>query len=317
MEKEQKIEWGDGMAQENLAETAVNKIEKIFGEHPGYRRAHSRGIGYEAEFTANGEGKNWTVAPYLREGTTKAWVRFSHSAPDPFWTDNLSPVKGMAVQFKLPDGQIMNSVGVTSSIFFARTPEVFTEMLDIAKSFKKGRPRLRDLITLFIKYPESRAAVRIIRKMQGPASFATGLYHSIHAFYLVNGTGKHVPVKFQWQPEAGVESLNPAEAASVQKGDFEKEIEKRVAAGETAFRLIAVIGEEGDPVDDPTKDWAEDREKVEIGRLKLIQRSAEPEDLLFDPTELAEGIECTDDPILHFRNPAYAISYKRRNMEKR
>ncbi|MFD1032152.1 catalase family peroxidase [Metaplanococcus flavidus] len=304
------------MAQEKLAETAVNKIEKTFGEHPTYRRAHSRGTGYDAVFTATGEGKAWTVAPHFREGTTEAIVRFSHSSPDPFWTDNLSPVKGMAVQFKLPDGQVMNSVGVTSPIFFTRTPEVFTEMLDIAKSFKKGRPRLWDLITLFIKYPESRASIRIIRKMQSPASFATGLYHAIHAFYLVNGVGKRQPVKFQWQPEAGVESLTPAQAASVEKGDFEKELEERVLKGKLGFRLVAVIGEAGDPVGDPTKDWPDDREKVEIGRLQLRKKTDEAEDLLFDPTVLPEGIECTDDPILQFRNPAYAVSYQRRNMEK-
>lgn len=304
------------MAKEELAEAAINKIEKIFGEYPAYRRAHARGAGYEALFTATGEGKQWTVAPHFREGTTRAIVRFSHSSPDPFWTDNFSPVKGMAVQFKLPDDEVMNSVGVTSPIFFTRTPEVFTEMLDIAKSFKNGRPRLRALITLFIKYPESRASIRIIRKMQAPASFATGLYHTIHAFYLVNETGKRVPVKFQWQPEAGVASLSPAEAASVKKGDFEKEIEERVAKGGTAFRLIAIIGGAGDPVNDPTKDWPDDREKVEIGRLQLTRKTDDAEDLLFDPTVLPEGIECTEDPILQFRNPAYAISHKRRSNEK-
>lgn len=304
------------MAKEGLAETAVNKIEKVFGEYPTYRRAHARGAGYEAIFTATGAGKNWTVAPHFREGTTRAVVRFSHSSPDPFWTDNFSPVKGMAVQFKLADGQVMNSVGVTSPIFFTRTPEVFTEMLDIAKSFKKGRPRLRDLITLFIKYPESRASIRIIRKMQAPASFASGLYHSIHAFYLINGTGKRVPVKFQWQPQAGVKSLSPAEAATVEKGDFERELEERVARGEANFRLIAIIGETGDPVNDPTQDWPAERENVEIGHLQLAAKTDEAEDLLFDPTVLAEGIECTDDPILQFRNPAYAISFARRSREK-
>lgn len=304
------------MAKEELAEAAVNKIEKVFGEYPTYRRAHARGAGYEAVFTATGEGKNWTVAPHFREGTTRAIVRFSHSSPDPFWTDNFSPVKGMAVQFKLPGEQVMNSVGVTSPIFFTRTPEVFTEMLDIAKSFKKGRPRLRALITLFLKYPESRASIRIIRKMQAPASFATGLYHTIHAFYLVDGTGKRVPVKFQWQPEAGVESLSPADAVSVEKGDFEKELEKRVALGETAFRLVAIIGGAGDPVNAPTKDWPDEREKVVIGRLHLTTKTDEAEDLLFDPTLLAEGVECTEDPILQFRNPAYAISFERRIMEK-
>lgn len=304
------------MAKEELAAAAVNKIEKIFGEYPAYRRAHARGAGYEAIFTATGAGKSWTVAPHFREGTTRAVVRFSHSSPDPFWTDNFSPVKGMAVQFKLPDGQVMNSVGVTSPIFFTRTPEVFTEMLDIAKSLKKGRPRLRDLIALFIKYPESRASIRIIRKMQAPSSFATGLYHSIHAFYLISGTGKRIPVKFQWQPEAGVDSLSPAEAASVKTGDFERELEARVARGEANFRLVAVIGGEGDPVNDPTKDWPHDREQVEIGHLQLTRKTDEAEDLLFDPTVLPEGIECTDDPILQFRHPAYAISFERRSREK-
>lgn len=304
------------MVKEELAKTAINKIEKVFGEHPTYRRAHSRGIGYEALFTASGQGKNLTVAPHFREGTTKVIVRFSHSSPDPFWTDNLSPVKGMAVQFELKNGHVMNSVGVTSPIFFTRSPEVFTEMLEIAKSFKNGRPRLRDLITLFMKYPESRAAIRIIRKMQAPSSFATGLYHTIHVFYLVNGTGKRVPVKFQWQPEAGVESMNPVEAASIKKGDFEQEVEERIKRGRANFRLFAIIGEVEDPVDDPTKDWPDSREKVEIGRLEILKKTDVSEDLLFDPTVLPEGIECSEDPILQFRKPAYAISHTRRSGEK-
>nr|WP_282955793.1 catalase [Planococcus salinarum] len=152
--------------------------------------------------------------------------------------------------------------------------------------------------------------------MQSPASFATGLYHTIHAFYLVNGTGKRVPVKFQWQPEAGVESLSPADAVSVKRGDFEKELDERVEKRETGFRLIAIIGGAGDPVNDPTREWPEDREKVELGRLQLTGKTDEAEDLLFDPTVLPEGVECTEDPILQFRNPAYAISFKRRNNEK-
>ncbi|MGI2328696.1 catalase family peroxidase [Planococcus sp. YIM B11945] len=300
------------MEKQPLAETAVNGIEKVFGKYPGYRRAHARGEIYKAIFSANGAATPFTVAPHFQEGETTALVRFSHSSPDPTWTDIMSPVKGMAVQFRLPNEEVTNIVGVNSPIFLAKTPEVFTEMLSIIKSFKRGRPRIKDLAELVIKYPESRAAIDVLKEMHAPASFATGRYHAIHAFYFIDGDGNKRPIKYEWEPEAGVETLTLEKAAAMPIEYYKADIEDRLAQAPVNFLLNVVFGEEGDPTDDPTQEWPPEREKLTIGRLSVQQPIPQAEATVFDPTIMTAGIACSEDQILNFRNAAYSISHGRR-----
>ena len=71
-----------------------------------------------------------------------------------------------------------------------------------------------------------------------------------------------------------------------------------------AFRLLVVVAADGDPVDDPTVEWPADRERVEVGRLVLTGRETERErdgDISSSRPRMVDGIECSDDPILHFR----------------
>jgi catalase len=76
------------------------------------------------------------------------------------------------------------------------------------------------------------------------------------------------------------------------------------------------VAEEGDPVDDPTVAWPEERERVEVGRLVLTGpetgRERDGDILVFDPTRVTAGIELSDDPILRFRPKAYSVSVARR-----
>ncbi|MBT2570659.1 catalase family peroxidase [Planococcus sp. ISL-110] len=300
---------------DKLAETAIDQIEEIFGTHPGYRRAHARGKSYKARFTATGAASQLTAAPHFEKGESSAFVRFSHFSPDPTWADAMSPVKGMAVQFQLPNGEATNIVGVTSPIFFAKTPEIFTEMLGVVKSFKKGKPSLTELAGLLADYPESGAMIANIRKMQAPASFATGQYNSVHAFYFINQKGQRQPVKYLWEPESGVKTLSPLDAIALPIGFFEADIEDRVARAPVEFRLDVILGQSGDPTDDPTKEWPKDREKLTIGYLEITEEAPEAEGIMYDPTLMTEGIACSEDRVLNFRHDAYRISHQRRIAE--
>ncbi|MDN7243196.1 catalase family peroxidase [Planococcus sp. N028] len=300
------------MEKEPLAETAVNQIEKVFGKYPGYRRAHARGEIYEGVFSANGAAAPLTTAPHFQQGEVKVLVRFSHSSPDPTWTDVMSPVKGMAVQFQLPEGAVANIVGVNSPIFMAKTPEVFTEMLSIVKSFKKGKPRVAGLAELVVKYPESRAAIDVLKKMHAPASFATGRYHAIHAFYFIDKDGNKRPIKYEWEPEAGVDTLSLTKAAVMPIEYYKADFEDRLMQGPVHFYLNIVLGEQQDPTDDPTQEWPVEREKITIGRLSIMKKVGNAEMVVFDPTAVTEGIACSEDRILNFRHDAYSISHNRR-----
>lgn len=300
------------MEKKQLAEMAIDRIEKVFGKHNGYRRAHARGVIYEALFTATGDAAHLTTAEHFQAGETKAAVRFSHSSPNPVWTDAMSPVKGMAVQFKLSGENSTNIVGVNAPVFFAKTPETFTKMLGLATSVKKGKLPLRTLVKLLIQYPDSRAAIKVLRKMHAPASFVKGRYYSIHAFYFIDREGRRTPVKYEWEPDAGVATLSPKDAKAMELGHFEKELESRLKNGPAGFRLNIIIGEPGDPTDDPTKEWPKERQKIIAGHLEIRSRQVQDDDILFDPTAMASGIACSEDQILAFRSPAYSISHKRR-----
>ncbi len=299
---------------EQLAKKTVDQIEKVFDIPAGYRRAHARGKSYKAKFTATGSAEQLTIAPHFQKGETRALVRFSHFSPDPTWADAMSPVKGMAVQFRLPDGQATNIVGVTSPIFFAKTPEIFSEMIGVVKSFKKGKPSLKELGSLLIDYPESGAMIKNIRKMQAPSSFATGQYHAIHAFYFINQQGQRQPIKYIWEPEK-VATLSPIDVIKLPIGSFEADIEDRMAKGPVNFRLDVVLGQANDPTDDPTVEWPQDRERLTIGYLALTEEDAEVDKIVFDPTLVTQGIECSEDRILNFRHNAYQISHQRRMSE--
>ena len=296
-----------------LAEKTVNKIEELAGTYPGYRRAHAKGELYEAIFTPTGEAMPYTVAAHLTDTEVKTIVRFSNVYPNPSVPDALSVVKGMSVQFQYPSGDIANLIGVTIPIFVTKSPATFFEILNTVNSVKDGRPHFKDMVELFTKFPESRAAFQMIRKLENTKSYATGRYYTMHAFYLVNEKGLRTPVKFEWEPEAGIETLSAKELATLPSSYLAKELNERLETGEVRFRLHIVLGETGDPTDDPTKEWPKERKRIEAGVLRLKSKVNVADDhFIFDPTVLAQGIECSDDEILLFRKDAYAISYNRR-----
>ncbi len=302
---------------ENLNEQeqqAVDQLEDVFGTHKGYRRAHARGAGYEGIFEGSGQASKWTDALHFGQQTVPVLVRFSHFSPDPEWTDAMSPVKGMAVQFELGENSVTNIVSVTSPVFFARTPERFMEMLEVSRSFRKGRPKLGELAGLLTDFPEVRAMFDTVRKMQVPRSFATGVYHSIHAFYFEKNQIQQA-VKYIFEPDAGDEELPFKDMKGVPFGFYENELAERISQGPVHFKLYAILGEQDDPTDDSTKDWPKERERVYLGRLSIKAESAEAHQALYDPTVMTEGLSCTDDPILLFRKGVYRHSHARRSAE--
>jgi catalase len=120
-------------------------------------------------------------------------------------------------------------------------------------------------------------------------------------------------VRYRFEPEAGERALSGEEAKARGRDYLRDEI---LARTEAAFRLLVVVAEDGDPVEDPTAAWPEERERVEVGRLELTgpetERECDGDILVFDPTRVTGGIELSDDPILHFRPRAYSVSVARR-----
>lgn len=300
-----------------LASQAVDSIEGLSGVHPGYRRAHAKGTCCRAVFRPNGLAAAFTSAPHLQMQEVQAIVRFSGSSTDPALADILSPAKGMAVQFSLPGGGVSNLVGVTVPVFFARTPESFLDIIRSVHQARGGKLGPVDLIKeIAAHYSESKEALLAVKRLKPPASYAESHYYCIHAYYFRDREGITRPVKFEWTPDAGVRTLSASEAAAQPDNYLEDELKLRLKDEPAVFQLTAVFGEEGDPTDDPTRAWPEDRRRIDIGRLSITGITDEPEGLVMDPAVVPEGMALSEDPILRFRHTAYADSHRRRSRER-
>jgi len=92
---------------------------------------------------------------------------------------------------------------------------------------------------------------------------------------------------------------------------------ERTKKGPAVWDMIVYVGEPGDPQDNPTLAWPEERKHFKAGTLTIKEATAQQkgvacEPINFDPLVMADGIRPTNDPILLFRSPAYAVSFGKR-----
>jgi catalase len=290
-----------------LAEAAVDAINAISGVHPGHRAAHAKGTLLTGTFTPSADAARLTTAAHMQGEQSRVTVRCSNGGGDPGIPDYARERRGMAVKFYLPDGSKTDIVGLSMPCFFVRTPEDFIE-------FTKAGLEPEKLMPDFLgSHPEALPAIQAALGADPPESYATCAYNSIHAFRWLDAEGGSRWVRYRFEPEAGERTLAPEDAKARGRDYLRDEI---LGRDESGFRLLAVIAQEGDPVDDPTAAWPAERERVEVGRLVLTgpetERERDGDILVFDPTRVTDGIELSDDPILHFRPRTYSVSVARR-----
>jgi catalase len=150
-----------------------------------------------------------------------------------------------------------------------------------------------------------------------PRSYGTAAYFGNNAFVLVDGGGKKQPVRYQIVPVAGVANLDSASAAKAGANYLQKEIQRRLARSPVEFRLYAQLANPGDPTNDGSIVWADDRKRVLLGTLRLTKVEPDQEELqrslTFNPTFLTNGIELSDDPLVQLRSAVYALSVAHRH----
>jgi catalase len=289
-----------------LAREAVDAINAISGVHPGHRAAHAKGVLLTGSFTPSAEASALTSAAHMQGEPSRVTVRFSNGGGDPGIPDYAREGRGMAVKFYLPDGSKTDIVALSLPCFFVRTPEDFI-------AFTKARLEPEKLMPDFLgAHPEALPAIQAALGADPPESYATCAYNSIHSFQWTGPEGSRW-VRYRLEPEDGERTLSGDEAKARGRDYLRDEI---LARDESAFRLLVIVAEEGDPIHDATVAWPEERSKVEVGRLVLTgpetERERDGDILVFDPTRMVDGIELSEDPILHFRPRAYSVSVERR-----
>jgi len=244
-------------------------------------------------------------------------VRFSVGSGKPDVHDGVREARGMAVKFN-PGGEAESDlVTITSPLFPTRTPEEFLELLKLRRPDPgTGEPDMEKIGAFLQQHPESLPAIQATLATPPAASYAQLAFNSIHTFGLVNGEGEVQWARYRWEPDAGEAGLEDEDAKARDRDYLRQELAERLEGGPASFTLWLVLAEEGDPLDDPTTAWPDERRRVNAGSLQIERLVDDPERAgeihVFDPTRVSDGIELSDDPVLHARRHAYSVSaYKR------
>ena len=225
-------------------------------------------------------------------------MRFSNGSADPDAHDGARDGRGMATKFRLDDGSSTDIVALSLPVFFVRTTDDFVEFVKAREPDPATGEMDLDRVLAFLgAHPEAQLAAELSVAALAPASYSQVTYHSVHVFWMVDADGGRHPVRYRWEPAAPGDGLPDDEALARPRDYLTDALAADLEAGPVRFDLHVVEGQPGDPVGDPTAPWPDDRPSRVAGTLELTAL-ADAEPLIFDPTRVTDGIECSDDPIL-------------------
>jgi catalase len=294
-------------------------FEQVSGVHPGFRRNHAKGVDVYGFFESNGNGASLSSAVVFRPGRVPVIGRFSLGSPAPYVADGPDMARGLGLQFALPDGEYWRTGMVNLPVFPVSTPEAFYGLLLASKpDSTTGKPDPAKMGAFLASYPESGAALKLIKSQPPSSGFDNSTFHSLNAFWFVSAAGNSVPVRWILTP------MQPFEAAKMDSTSPDKNylfdgLIARIHDQPLQWRLIIIVGQAGDPTDDATIPWPPERQQVDVGTVTLDRVESDDtgaaRDINFDPLMLPAGIEPSDDPLLSARSAVYSQSFTRREGE--
>lgn len=291
-----------------LADDLIRQLDTMFGEHPGFRPAHAKGVMLTGTFTPSEWAGSLTRAPHITGGATPVTMRFSNSTGLPMVPDNdpTANPRGLGIRFHLGGRVHTDIIGHSADGFPARTGGEFLEFLRAAAASASATSSPTPIEQFLGAHPAAKPC---------PASFATEAYFGVTAFRFISQKGLARFGRYRIVPAAGIEHLDEASAQNQGPNYLFDELGKRIARGPVGFEIQVQIAAAGDTVDDATVHWPNDRPVVSLGRIELTAVAPDDERhrrIIFDPIPRVEGIEASDDPLLELRAAVYLMSGRRR-----
>jgi catalase len=303
---------------EVTADQVVSAIEGTFGATPGERRNHIKGTCAAGEFVGMPDGAKYSRSVLFSGKPIPVVARFSLAGGNPKAPDTAKSARGMALQFQLPDGSLQHMTMLNTPVFGAAHPQTFLDlMLAMKPDPATGKPDPEKMKAFKASHPDNLAQAEFLAKNNPPASYASSSYFGIHTFKFADGDNKATLVRWRFVPQDGEKRLTDDELKSAPANFLEAALIERTRQGPVRWDMVVTLGQPGDAEDNPTVAWPDDRQQVKVGTLTLASASAQQkgvgcEPINFDPLVMADGIAPTDDPVLRFRSPAYAVSFAKR-----
>jgi catalase len=295
----------------------IDAFEGTFGAHPGQRRNHIKGTCATAEFLGTSEAAALSRSTLFSGKSVPVIARFSIGGGNPDIPDAAPAPRGMALEFHLPGGALQHITMIDVPIFGATSPASFRDAIVAAKPDPKtGQPDPEKLKAYAATHPDAHALIQLSSQHTPTANYYQTTFFSIHTFKFIDAKGVVHPVKWRFVPRDGTKEMTAAEMKAAPHDFLEKNLIERTHKSPAVWDMIVYVGEPGDPQDNPTLAWPETRRHFSAGTLTVTQatpqKGAACEPINFDPLIMADGIAPTNDPILLFRSPAYAVSFAKR-----
>lgn len=306
----------EGQDTQSLAQQIFETMIQLPGSNPAYRVAHAKGVVCQGTFTASADAASLSRAAHFQGGSIPVTVRFSDGSQDPFIPDNSPDAgpQGMAVRFALPGGGRTDLVLLSHNGFVVGTGEDFLALQKAAVATDPSKPHPWPIEAFLGSHP---LALKFVQESQVvPASFAQQAFFSNNAFVFVNKQGVKQAGRYKLLPVAGQQNLSAAEAKTKSPNFLAEELKTRLATGPIRYRVMVQLPNAGDPTNDGSLVWPDDRQTVDVGTLSITSVVADSDaaqkTLVFFPTNLTDGIELSDDPLPALRTSVYALSFGRR-----
>jgi catalase len=206
-------------------------------------------------------------------------------------------------------------------VFPFSTPEAFYEQLIASKpDATTGKPDPAKMKAFLTRHPETGKALKVIKREPLASGFANSTFHGLNAFRFINAAGESTPVRWIVTPMQPLEADGAASAPEGKHYLFDALIAE-IRRQPLSWRLVIIVGQPGDPTNDPTALWPAGREQVNVGTLTLERIESDDTSaaagINFDPLVLPAGIASSDDPFLSARSAVYSQSFTRRAGETR
>jgi catalase len=303
---------------EVTAPQMIDAFEGTFGVHPGQRRNHIKGTCAAGEFVGGSDAVALSRSALFSGKAIPVVARFSLGGGSPEVPDAAPAPRGMALEFHLPGGALQHITMINVPIFAAASPASFRDAILAAKPDPKtGQPDPEKLKAYAATHPDAAALTKLASHHTPTANYYQTTFFSVHTFKFIDAKGTEHAVRWRFVPRDGTKEMTAAEMKAAPHVFLEKNLIGRLRNAPAVWDMIVYVGEPGDPQDNPTLAWPEKRRHFNAGSLTITQATPQQkgvacEPINFDPLVMADGIAATNDPILLFRSPAYAVSFGKR-----
>jgi len=266
-------------------------------------------------------GARLSKAVVFQSGRVPVIGRFSLGGGDPYAADVLTNVRGLGLQYSLPDGEKWRSAMVNLPVFPFKDPQAFYDNLVASQPDPNThKPDPAKGAAFFASHPETARAIGIIKSGAPSSGFDNSTFYGLNAFRFTNADGASSYVRWTLAPVQPSEPASAAETSQDKNFLFDGLIAS-ILQHPLQWHLILTVGQPGDPTDNATIPWPEGRETMDVGTLTLdsveSEETSPARDINFDPLILPAGIAPSDDPLLSARSAIYSQSFTRRAGEKK